>query len=319
MPPIETYAVDFANGNLIPHIDSPGWGNMQLSTPSENDLAQSWPDSKGMNLRLTRGLLVPAGESAANSIFVVPPPGSQSLESRLFMRVTFDLPRAHGISTDPQAPFAEEVDGAGVDPASPKNPAIFDDPEVSLDPPTDPAPVTGETTVPEPWAIALIVTDANSLPGLRGAVVTCQFSDTFKGVRLNTPAVSGVLQVDKASCIDQPLNYAQYQDGYYVAVPGGIDGVFPAPVFTLEHAFCGYGASPLSGNGHAVGSGSLKMSFGYGRELADQRVYSTDALSAPGMTIDSIGALGVSLITTSGIGILSVRLRNFSLWRNPPA
>lgn len=155
-------------------------------------------------------------------------------------------------------------------------------------------PPTG-TDWPTPWAVGLLVKsgDENDT-GDPKIPVTCQFNRTVNAVRLNSPK-PGSLQNDQAGNLDAPVDYARYW-----TPPGN------PPRFTMEFAFCGHDAITV---GHSVGSGSLAIDT-----KKDQRVFSSTALSTSGQT--SIGALGVSLVTQSGVGHIMVRLRSFSvsLW-----
>ena len=86
MPFVETYAVKFSTGNLLPHVNVNNWPDMELSTPTD-----STPDSSGLTLEISRQ--PPDDPGKRNSVFVVPP-GGVPLDSRLLMRLTFDRPRA---------------------------------------------------------------------------------------------------------------------------------------------------------------------------------------------------------------------------------
>lgn len=267
-PFVEAYSVDFANGNRHPHVNLNGWPDMDFSPVTDADHAQRVSDPEGIVLALTRDWL--ARKTALNSVYVkLPASGKQSvlLESRLLMRVTFDVPQAKGL----QSP-----------------------------------PAHGST--PEPWAVALNVSPVDAIPppitvpATQMVNVTCQFhrKDQLSGVRLNTP---GALQPDGPAHLESPLNYGDYQ----------ASSIAPPALFTLEHWFCGKG---LAGNKHIPGGCSLKISRGAQCEGIDQRVYSSDVLSAAAASTSTIGALGVSLVTKDGFGRISVRLRTFSIWIN---
>lgn len=312
MPFVETYSVNFGNGNVHPHVDLNGWSDMALFPPSADSTADRVPDPSGYDFGIARELSVPAGTSSRNCAYVVPPAGGLSLDTRLLLRVTFDRPRAEGFYLFEHGPlggefepfeeeasaergrFAEEIESPG-----------------SLSPGL--GPIGGKYSVPEPWAVALNVSPTSDLLSDRMVNLTCQFNRTFDGVRLNTPKDPqglGALQVDKAACLESPLEYGPYQGGY-MAFPNGTDGVVDPPVFSLEHSFCGWNAMT---NGHTPGCGWLKIHRSWQPEVQDHRVFSSNALASS--SAQTIGALGISLVTQSGFGRIRVRLRTFSIWVN---
>jgi hypothetical protein len=313
MPFVETYSVDFRNGNVHPHLNLNGWSDMQLFPPTPDEFADRFPDPSGYIFTITRNLTVPAEVPARNNAYVVP--GGLSLDLRLFMRVTFDLPRAEGFSLFDHGPLEgefEPIEGASSAEHGRLGGEI--EPPGSLSPGL--GPIGGKFSVPEPWAVVLNVSPTSDLLSDWMVNLTCQFNRNpqFNGVRLNTPRVQdiGALQTDKAAPLESPLDYGIYQGGY-MAFPNGTDGVVDPPVFSLEHSFCGNKAED---NKHTPGSGSLKILRTWQSEVQDHRVFSNDALiSYPGQ-LTSIGALGVSLVTLSGYGRMSVRLRTFSIWVN---
>ena len=295
MPFVKTYAVNFANNNnLDPHVNLKGWPAMLLSTPTPNDLADRSLDDGGLNLKITRGLAVPAQSAAQNSVYVVPPDGL-SLDTRLFMRITFDRPQAEGLSKNVQDPPGRH-------------------PETN--------------TVPEPWAVALNVSPAPNVLNAPDSMVnvTCQFSrGQNSGVRLNTPKDPrgfGSLQTDPAANLESPLNYENY------------NSELSQPIFTLTNSFCGWN-SATNGHTAGSGSLKIFRGWVRDHrlpqhpwrepdEVKDHRVYSNNSFqrrygSAQGIEAlgQGIEALGMSLVTLSGQGIMSVRLRTFELWFNP--
>jgi hypothetical protein len=263
-PPIEAYAVNFANGNLQPHVNPYGWPNMQLTEQVEN-VTWALMDSGGWSLNCSA-----SGAPLGNSLYLVLPEPGHTVgpptlpgEVRAFLRVSFDLPHA-------TAP-----DG---------------------------------TVFKEAWAVAanLRIDRTINSPPTQQIAVTAQFVKgassgvEIDGVRLNTP---GSLQqaVDQARRLDGPLEYARYQPIWFF---------FPAPVFVLDHAFCGYAAAS---NGHTPGSGTLRIRWPFFVEQRDHRVYSsTDFLPLP--VGSTIGAVGVSVGTNQGVGTFGARVRTFELW-----
>lgn len=157
--------------------------------------------------------------------------------------------------------------------------------------------ITSNTTqAGQAWAIALGCKfgNQNDLPGEKRVVVTCQFTKTTAtGMRLNTP---GFLQGDVSALLDTPLDYANYWP------PSNTN------LFVLEHLFCGVkSAHAPAGLGYSVGCGELTIGNRH-----DQRAYSNAGLSDAGAPT-SIGALGITLVTVSGVGQIIIRLRKFSV------
>src|SRR5829696_6726487 len=107
MPFVQIYAVRFRNGNLHPHVNPKGWPDMVYSPSTASNQAQRIPHPQGLTLKITRGLAVDA-PSAMNSIYVVPPAGNVRLDTRLFIRITFDLPRAEGLPLGDHGPLPDE-------------------------------------------------------------------------------------------------------------------------------------------------------------------------------------------------------------------
>lgn len=315
MPFVETYSVNFGNGNVHPHVDLHGWSDMALFPPTPDDTAQRIPDPSGYIFRITRKLTARADESARNIAYVVPPAAGVPLDARLFMRVTFDLPRAEGFSLADHGPLGDEVEPLREQASAEHGPFAG---EIGLPGSVEaghPGPSVGEVSVPEPWVVALSVSPASDLLSDSMLVLTCQFNSRLNGVRLNTPRNAqgtGPLQTDTALCLETPLNYDIYQGGY-MAFPNGTDGVVDPPIFSLEHSFCGWNAAA---NKHTPGCGWLKIYRSWQPEAQDHRVFSSDAFTSSPGQVTAIGALGVSLVTLNGFGRMSVRLRTFSIWVN---
>lgn len=317
MPFKESYAVNLGNGNRHPYLNPNGWPDLELSPPTPDDLAERFPDSSGLGLGITRGLSAAPNTLAMNAVYVVPP-GGISLDTRVLLRATFDLPRAEGLPVGDHGPLGGSVDlGASRTPGDRGAPATEVERPGLLSPGT-PVPPGVELSVPEPWAVALIVSPGNDLRSAGAVIVTCQFNrQPPGGVRLNTPKDPqgfGGLQADKAAYLESPLDYDRYQGGY-IALPGGADGVVPPPIFTLEHSFCGWS---FAQNGHTPGCGGLSIRRTWRPDVPqDHRVYSNNALTHAAVPATRIGALGVTLATQNGVGRMRVRLRSFELWFNP--
>jgi hypothetical protein len=178
MPPIEVYSVDFRNANLSPVPNHP-WGNMKQGTTNPADHPESFGDSHGLNLSVYRSATT-VGPST-NTVYVLPGAGVLPVESRLRMRLEFDLPWA-------QATYAP------------------------LTPPNHHPHGPNTTQAGSPWAVGIAVKfgNENDLPTDKQIAVTCQFNRTLDGVRLNTP---GSLQNDPAANLESPLDYGNYVHG----------------------------------------------------------------------------------------------------------
>jgi hypothetical protein len=270
MPPLLTYAVNFNNGNLHPHVNLNGWPDMQFS-PELAGVAEHSVDPYGLTMTFTRTASPPAGAPTESAVYLPPPrfsvpPHSYPLDTRLFMSVKFDLPKAELIP--------------------------------------------GADTLPQPWAVALVVKGGGG-SGDQEVYVTCQFRNDpsqpqLNGVRLNTPKDPttgiGALQNDKGLPLDSPLDYSNYGESWLWG---------PRASFRLEHAFCGFDSAL---NKHVPGSGALTIVSLFGLlSREDRRVYSSNALSSGGSDSSFIQALKISVTTRNGIGRISARLRQFAL------
>ena len=106
-PPIEAYAVNFASGNLHPHVNPYGWGDVQLASQIPGVRAAT-PDSRGYRLTC-----MATGSELANSLYLVLPqqrpvalgPPAVPADVRAFIQVIFDLP--HAVGADQRSPFTE--------------------------------------------------------------------------------------------------------------------------------------------------------------------------------------------------------------------
>lgn len=301
------YAVNFANGNLKPHVNPNGWPDMKEIVPTDplvepqHAVGESEPDAEGLNLSIRRRPSF-AG-TMAYSIFVAPPDGL-TLDRRLLTRVTFDLPRAEQVPPD-----GGIVDGGGG--------AIERQQYQSQHATLEPAKLP---SVPEVWGVALSMGPADEITGDNAVFVSCQFHRQRKGVRLNTPRLSdavGPIQRDQPSVLVSPLDYDNYDGGFFV----GLDGTrhtLPPALFTFEHSFCG---RDTTADKYTVGAGFLTIHRSFDRgieELRDHRVYSSNALTPSPQQPIPIEALAVTLATTTP-GRMSVRLRTFEVLENPPA
>ena len=174
-PPIEAYAVNFAAGNLHPHVNPYGWPDVRLSQQIPGTTTAS-SDSKGYRLTCTAN-----GSELANSLYLVLPQSSPSVlgpptlpaDARVFLRVVFDLPHATGADGNP----------------------VF----------TQPWAVSANLRIDRD-------VDSRSTQQLN---VTSQFVSgsvsgvTIEGVRLNTPG--SLQQIDQARRLDGPLDYSRYE------------------------------------------------------------------------------------------------------------
>jgi len=94
MPPVLVYTVDFNNGNLVPSVDTHGWGAMQIGSSGAGDKPEKYSDSKGLTLSVYRAPGTPAGHDANHSVYVLPGPNVVHVATRLLLRAEFDRPWA---------------------------------------------------------------------------------------------------------------------------------------------------------------------------------------------------------------------------------
>ncbi|HSE40821.1 MAG TPA: hypothetical protein VLH08_08650, partial [Acidobacteriota bacterium] len=178
MPFKEIYAVNFANGNLDPFSNLNNWPSMELSMATPANQAKWIPDWAGIMFQITRG---PNTDNdtppAISSVFVVPPVGSLSIESRILLRATFDKPLAEGFDPDNNL---HPIPSFGTGPDHGPLGGEFEEPGKSVviesDPNISPALPASQLTIPEPWVVALnIGVDGLFIPDAT-AIVTCQFN-----------------------------------------------------------------------------------------------------------------------------------------------
>jgi hypothetical protein len=313
MPFKEIYAVSFEYHNLHPNLNLYNWPDMQeIATPANQ--AQSQADWAGTTFLITRGPVIdPVPPTAMSSVFVIPPADSLPIESRLLLRATFDKPMAEFFDADGNL---HPVPSLGTGPDHGPLGGEFEEPgkSVAIEPEPNTAPaIPASQLTPEPWAVVLNAgVDGNFLTATT-VFVSCQFHRRGpSGVRLNTP---GSLQNDQANYLESPLNYKSYQGG--LIAPRDDRWIQP-PLFSLAHSFCGIGANQ-SEILHTSGSGFLKLTRIWPPELRDHRIYSCKSLTDDSANmITSIGAVGISIVTNSGIGRLSARFRSFSVSINDP-
>jgi len=188
MPPVQVYAVDFSSGNLLPSLDTNGWGRMKQGNSGPNDKPESGGDAKGLNLSVYRSSSLSTDPSVANSVFLVFPPDVLPLKTRLLMQVEFDRPNAHLQYI--QQPWT-----------------------------VAPAPIIPGSPTPEPWAVGLVVKfgNENQVVGDKFVSVTCQFNRAVNGMRLNTPFNDemGGTQ-DQSPNLVSPLDYAAHPQSVFV-------------------------------------------------------------------------------------------------------
>ena len=179
MPPVLIYAVDFSNGNLVPSLDTNGWGAMQLGSSGAGDKPEKFSDAKGLTLSVYRAPGTPAGHDANHSVSVLPGTNVVPVATRLLMRTEFDRPWAQQ-NYVPLTPASNQPQGSNT------------------------------TQAGSPWAVGIgpKFGGVNDVPSDKRIPVTCQFNNvTSNGVRLNSP---GHLQGDMSTPLDSPLDYANY-------------------------------------------------------------------------------------------------------------
>lgn len=148
----------------------------------------------------------------------------------------------------------------------------------------------GSAVGPENWAIGLqvkLTREVDLDPETEPCVaMTCEFRRTALGSGVRLCGVNDQ-QGDAGDYVDSPIDYRAYRADCF--------GIGRAPRFTLELNFCGRQAS------YAVASSSLSIV-----DRTDHRVLSTRRLS--GGPQNWIGAIGVSLATSAGVGRYRARL-----------
>ena len=192
MPPVPVYEVDFSGGNLLPTLDTKGWGAMKIGDSGAANNPTHFGDARGLNLSVYR----PPGATthAVIGVQVVAAPNAIKLASRLLLRLEFDKPRA-------QLQFVQQPSNV-----------------------TPPPPPPGSPT-PEPWAVGLIVKFGNEAQVHNEPLiaVTTQFNRQVNGARLNTPFNE---QGDQSPVLLTPLDYdANPQHAYEMA--HSFCGLFP--------------------------------------------------------------------------------------------
>jgi len=173
------YNVDFSNGNLVPSVDTNGWGAMKTGNSGAASRAESFSDSKGLTLGVYRDAATPAGQNTSNCVYVLPGANVLPVASRLLLRSEFDRPWARPAYA-PLTPTNNQTQGSNT------------------------------TQAGSPWAVALNVKfgTENETATDKRFTVTCQFNNvTTNGVRLNSP---GHVQGDMSTPLDSPLDYSNY-------------------------------------------------------------------------------------------------------------
>lgn len=275
-PPIEAYAVNFAGGNLHPHVNPYGWPAVRISQQTYGAAIAS-PDSKGYRLYCTADGI---SERTLSLYLVLPQPrpdvfGPPALPAdvRAFIRVTFDLPHASGPNgTDFTRPWAVSAN------------------------------LRIDRDIDRRGAQQLNVTSQFAKTDVEGV--------TIKGVRLNTPG--SLQQEDKALRLDGPLVYSRYRPWW--GFPGAIftlDHAFCGyAVRTTGHTPGSgtlrirwpFGTTKLD---HRVYSSETL------RPLSDD----TPPVRMPLPAGTTIGAVGVSVLAGDEAGgDFSARVRSFRLW-----
>lgn len=193
MPPVPVYQVDFSGGNLLPTLDTKGWGAMKLGDSGAANNPTSFSDAKGLNLSVFR----PPGANthAAIGVAVVAAPNVIPLATRLLLKVEFDKPNAH-------LQFVQQPSNVAPPPPPPGSPT------------------------PEPWAVALNVKFGNEVQVHNEPLVavTTQFNRQVNGARLNTPFNE---QGDQSPVLLTPLDYTAHPQHVY-EMEHSFCGIFPA-------------------------------------------------------------------------------------------
>ena len=181
MPTVLVYSVDFSHGNLVPSLDTKGWGAMQIGNSGPAFYPEHFSDAHGLTLSIYRAPTTAPNQDASHTVYVLPGPNVLPVATRLLLHAEFDRPWA-------QQNYA---------PLSPVN-------HPSSQPNTTPAG--------SPWAVGVGAKfgGVNDAPSDKRISATCQFNAAVNGVRLNTPDNA---QRDPATPLESPLDYSKFWPG----------------------------------------------------------------------------------------------------------
>jgi hypothetical protein len=281
MPFVETYSVNFANGNLQPHLNVLNWPALELSNSDDTE-----SDAFGRTLKLTRD---DEKDGAHNSVALIPPAGFP-LDVRMWLRVSFDLPFASRL---PEAPEGINPEAWAV--------ALRVSPKAQLLD-NDTFDVTCQFTRGSGGGVRLN-TPANSLPEepRRGTLQRDQAAflespldyNRYQGGLIALPFGTGPFVE-----VDPPLFTLEHSFCGWNFRNNG---------HTVGAGFLRINRPPIERAPWPL-------------EVRDHRVYSSDtlkfALSDETFVQARIRAVGVSLATRMGLGNMSVRLRSLQVWFN---
>jgi len=284
MPYREIYFVDFSGGKLTPDVDEWNWGAMRISDPDPNAGAYvitdhpDDPEGFGYNFRVERKKTTPSNVAGRLSVFVTQPKGPPpepklDFSVRLRLQAVFDYPEAEGYD-DNDVLHRVSYGTVGATP----------DADEGL-------------TRPEPWAVGVVVSpNVNLSDDTKIVTTTCQFNmaPLKGGIRLNTP---------RSLQDDSPVQYLAPLDYYWFDLDGGF------PKFIVENFFCGVDVTAHPQPKRVCGLGTFKTDNYSGEP--EMRAYSSDVFQKQGNP--PIGALGISVVSTSGKGRFKVRLRTFKV------
>lgn len=322
MPFQKIYALDFRSSRTFPVTNLYQWPEPRFSPVSE--IVKHQFDYDGLRLDIYR----PANttDEIRNSVYVVPP-GGIPLESRLYIKVTFNHPNASGewLMGAPGRKSQKPGTKAGL--TSKKSAALT---SVATRP--DFSEEIESYLHPEPWAVALCFSSTHALDDPKKmAIVNVQFGrrEGSTGIRLSTPNAppprNYVLQSDEPVFLESPLVYSKFNpaiDGQAVIHEPGLDDFRTpdVPSFTLIHSFSG---RDMMSNHHTTGAGYLNISRKGSEDSTDHRVYSHAAIAETSImgnehqgTSARIRALGINLASAKGYGHMSVHLQSFEIWRD---
>src|SRR4051812_41612060 len=105
MPPVEIYAIRFANYNVLPHVDVRNWGQMQMGLSPVAQNAGTRSDYAGLNMSIERPATAGTKDVASYSMYLLIRERRLPIGSRFIQRVEFDLPQARGFPSGPLNTF----------------------------------------------------------------------------------------------------------------------------------------------------------------------------------------------------------------------
>ena len=94
MPTALVYSVDFSHGNLVPSLDTKGWGAMQVGNSGPGFYPEHYSDAHGLTLSIYRAPTTPSNQDASHTVYVLPGRNVLPVATRLLLHAEFDRPWA---------------------------------------------------------------------------------------------------------------------------------------------------------------------------------------------------------------------------------